>query len=184
MSKRSGKKQDDSRGAGDGKQSMKYIFLDIDGVLNTPDTDNPRKFPYIVQPDLLERLKSLLASTGAQIVLSSTWRYDPVGLLAAKYHGISFIDATPDLPEKPRRDELRQWIHEHPGVERFIVIDDEDDELDDLPLFQPSNKVGLDQEIVDGAIAYLNGETDRDMRRSVLVRVAENVSAAFRGHKG
>jgi hypothetical protein len=70
------------------------------------------------------------------------------------------------------------------SVERFIVIDDEDDELDSLPLFQPLAKVGLDQDIVDGAAAYLSGETDRDMRRSVLVRVAENVSAIFRGHKG
>jgi hypothetical protein len=163
---------------------MKIVFLDIDGVLNSTKTENSRKFPYIVDPELLERLKSLLAATGAQVVLSSTWRYDPVGLLAAKFHGIPLIDATPDLPEKPRRDEIRQWISEHHGVDRFIVIDDEDDELDDLPLFQPSNKIGLDQEIIDGATAYLNGQTDSDMRRSVLVRLAENVSATFRGHKG
>jgi hypothetical protein len=163
---------------------MKIIFLDIDGVLNTTHTENPRKFPYLVEPELVERLKALKEATGAEIVLSSTWRYDPVGLLAAKHHGIPFIDATPDLPQKPRCDEIAQWIHVHPGVERFIVIDDEDDDLEALPLFQPSDKVGLNQEVVDGAKAYLNGETDRDMRRSVLVRVAENVSAAFRGHKG
>jgi hypothetical protein len=163
---------------------MKIIFLDIDGVLNTKHSENPRKFPYIVESKLLERLKALQKATGAQIVLSSTWRYDPVGLLAAEHHGIPFIDATPDLPDKARRDEIRQWISDHGHVERFIVIDDEDDELDELPLFQPSDKIGLNQEIVDGAAAYLNGETDRDMRRSVLVRVAENVSAAFRGHKG
>jgi HAD domain in Swiss Army Knife RNA repair proteins len=163
---------------------MKIIFLDIDGVLNNTHTENPRKFPYIVDPELVERLKALLTATGAQIVLSSTWRYDPVGLLAAEHHGIPFIDATPDLPEKARRDEIRQWISDHGGVERFLVIDDEDDELDELPLFQPFNKIGLDQEIVAGAAAYLNGQTDNDMRRSVLVRVAENVSAAFRGHKG
>ena len=163
---------------------MKIIFLDIDGVLNNTQTKNPRNFPYIVGPELVERLKHLVAVTGAQIVLSSTWRYDPVGLLAAKHYGIPFIDATPDLPEKPRRDEIAQWIHVHPGVERFIVIDDEDDDLDALPLFQPSAKIGLDQEIADAAGAYLNGNTDRDMRRSVLVRVVENVSAAFREHKG
>jgi hypothetical protein len=163
---------------------MRIIFLDIDGVLNNTHTNNPRKFPYIVESNLLERLRTLLAKTGAQVVLSSTWRYDPVGLLAAKHHGIPFVDVTPDLQEKPRRDEIAQWIHVHPGVERFIVIDDEDDELDSLPLFQPSAKIGLDEEIAKAAAAYLNGLTDRDMRRSVLVRAAENVAEVIRGHKG
>ena len=163
---------------------MKIIFLDIDGVLNNTQTKNPRKFPYIVEPELVDRIRDLQLATGAEIVLSSTWRYDPVGLLAAKYYGIPFIDATPDLPGKARRDEMRQWIHDCHRVERFIVIDDEDDELDELPLFQPFDKIGLDQETANAAGAYLNGQTDRDMRRSVLVRVAENISAAFRGHKG
>ena len=126
---------------------MKIIFLDIDGVLNNTHTKNPRKFPYIVEPELIERLKRLLAATGAQIVLSSTWRYDPVGRLAAKHYEIPFIDVTPVLPDQPRRDEIRQWIHDHPGVERFILIDDEDDELDDLPLFQPSDEIGLTHEV-------------------------------------
>src|ERR1700679_360161 len=119
---------------------MKIIFLDIDGVLNNTHTKNPRKYPYIVEP---EHLKRLQAATGAQIVISSTWRYDPVGRLAAKHYEIPFVDVTPDLPEQPRRDEIRQWIHDHPRVERFIVIDDEDGELDDLPLFQPSDKTGI-----------------------------------------
>jgi HAD domain in Swiss Army Knife RNA repair proteins len=163
---------------------MKIIFLDIDGVLNNTHTKNPRKFPYIVEPELVERVERLREATGAQLVLSSTWRYDPVGLLAAKHYGIPFFDITPDLPEQPRRDEVRRWIHDHSGVERFIVIDDEDDELDDLPLFQPSDKLGLTPEIEAGAVGYLNGQTDRDMRRSVLVRVTENVAEVFRGHKG
>ena len=163
---------------------MKVIFLDIDGVLNSTQTKNPRKFLYIVEPELVERLKRLVAATGAQVVLSTTWRYDPVGLLAAKHHGIPFADTTPDFPEKARHDEIRQWIHDHPGVERFIVIDDEDDDLDNLPLFQPSDKIGLDQGTADAAAAYLRGETDRDGRRSVVVRLMQNVSAALRGHKG
>ena len=33
---------------------------------------------------------------------------------------------------------------------RLIVIDDEDDELDQLPLFQPSAETGLTSEIVRG----------------------------------
>ena len=60
---------------------MNVIFLDIDGVLNCEDTPNPRKFPYIVDARLLSLLKGLLARTGANVVLSSSWRTDPVGLL-------------------------------------------------------------------------------------------------------
>jgi histidinol phosphatase-like enzyme len=59
---------------------MKVIFLDIDGVLNSKQTPNPRKFPFIVDHALLERLKHLLQLTGAEVVLSSNWRYDPAGI--------------------------------------------------------------------------------------------------------
>jgi hypothetical protein len=48
---------------------MKIIFLDIDGVLNCKGTPNPRKFPYIVDPKLLNRLQRLLERTGAEVVL-------------------------------------------------------------------------------------------------------------------
>jgi len=76
---------------------MKVIFLDIDGVLNSKNTPNPRKLPYIVDSRLLARFKRLLDRTGAKVVLSSTWRYDPAGLFSAKRWGIPFIGVTPDL---------------------------------------------------------------------------------------
>jgi hypothetical protein len=62
---------------------MKIIFLDIDGVLNCDETPNPRKFPYIIDKKLLTRLRNLLERTNAKVVLSSSWRCDPIGLLAA-----------------------------------------------------------------------------------------------------
>src|SRR5438105_1935022 len=104
---------------------MKVIFLDIDGVLTCDDTPNPRKFPYVVDRKLLSRLKRLLATTGAKVVLTSTWRLDPIGLLAARHWGIPFIGATPDLPDRSRSEEVRSWLKKHPNVTRFVVIDDE-----------------------------------------------------------
>ena len=56
---------------------MDVIFLDIDGVLNCKRTPNPRKLPYIVDPLLLKRFKQLVDRVGAEVVLSSIWRYDP-----------------------------------------------------------------------------------------------------------
>ena len=48
-------------------------------------THNPREFPYGVDKTLLLRLNRLLERTKAKVVLSSSWRCDPVGLLAGKY---------------------------------------------------------------------------------------------------
>ena len=151
---------------------MKVIFLDIDGVLNCASTPNPRKFPYIVDPKLLKRFKRLLQRTGAKVVLSSTWRYDPAGIFSAKHCGIPFIDVIPDMPHRPRRDEVIAWLKA------------EDDELDELPLFQPSASTGLTETIAKGVANYLDGKTDEDMRCTAVVRVLQNIKSAFKGHAG
>jgi len=162
---------------------MKVIFLDIDGVLNCNKTPNPRGFPYIVDKKLLARFKKLLQRTGAKVVLSSTWRCDPVGLFAARHYGVPFVGTCPDKPKKSRRGELLAWLKAHPKVTRFIVLDDEDDDLDDLPLFQPSASTGLTMEIVNAAEKYLNGKTDEDMRATALVRLGQNIHSLFKREK-
>ena len=48
-----------------------------------------------------------------------------------------------------------------------------------MPLFQPSGATGLTEEL-----AYLRGETGRDMRRNGLLRRLQNIASALRGHKG
>ena len=164
--------------------AQRIIFLDIDGVLNCKRTPNPRKLPYIVDPALLDRFKRLLHQTGAAVVLSSTWRYDPAGLFSAKHWGITFIDVIPDMPDQPRRDEIVAWLKTRSDVSRFAVLDDEDDELDQLPLFQPSASTGISQKIVDGLAAYLLGTTDKDMRCNRLERLFQNLQAKLEGHKG
>jgi hypothetical protein len=162
---------------------MKVIFLDIDGVLNCGQTRNPRKLPYIVDPRLLARLKRLLQLTRAKVVLSSSWRLDPVGMLAAKHFGVPFMDTLPDLPKKTRRDEVLSWLSAHPRVSRYAIIDDEDDELDDMPLFQPSSKTGITPEIIKGVDHYLKGATDETMRASLLVRAGQNLHSLFKRDK-
>jgi HAD domain in Swiss Army Knife RNA repair proteins len=163
---------------------MKVIFLDIDGVLNCRKTPNPRKFPYVIDDELLARFTQLLQQTGASVVLSSTWRYDPAGIFSAKHYGVPFMDITPDMPNEPRCKEILEWLRDHPEVTRYVVIDDEDDELDKLPLFQPSSRTGLTQKIVDGAADYLNGRTEKDIRCNRVVRVLQNIHSVFTGHRG
>jgi hypothetical protein len=162
---------------------MKVLFLDIDGVLNCPKTPNPRHFPYVVDQRLLARLQKLLDRTGAKVVLSSTWRLDPIGLFAAKHWGVPFIGVCPDRPKSARCKEILSWLSDHPKTTRYAVIDDEDDELDQLPLFQPAGKTGLTMDIVKGAEAYLNGKTDKTMRASAIVRLGQNIHSLFERDK-
>ena len=138
----------------------------------------------MVDPVLLKRLQRLMELTDAAVVLSSSWRFDPAGIFSAKHYRIPFIDTIPDLPDQPRCEEILAWLRIHPKVERYIVLDDEDDELDPLPLFQPSKSTGITNEIVQAAADYLNGKTDKDMRHNKLVRIFQNVSAMIVGHKG
>jgi hypothetical protein len=161
---------------------MKVIFLDIDGVLNGARTRNPRKFPYVAESRLVRRLIGLLERTGAKVVLSSSWRLDPIGLLAARYWGIPFVDVLPDMPRSPRRQEVLSWLAKHPRVKRFAVIDDEDDELDDLPLFQPTDR-GLSPQIAKAVERYLSGASERTMRLSPIVRLGQNIRSVFKRDK-
>jgi HAD domain in Swiss Army Knife RNA repair proteins len=162
---------------------MKAIFLDIDGVLNCDATPNPRSLPYIVDKKLLTRFRKLVADSNAKVVLTSSWRIDPIGLYAARYWRVPFHAKCPDFPDAPRRDEILSWLAKHPRVDRFAVLDDEDDELNKLPLFQPSGKTGLTPEICRGVLAYLKSETDDDMRAGLVTRLAENISSVFHRNK-
>ncbi len=131
----------------------------------------------------MARLQKLLERTGAKVVLSSSWRCDPVGLLAAKHYGVPFIDVCPDKPRSQRCKEMTAWLSAHPKVTRYAVIDDEDDGLDGLPLFQPSAKTGITADIVKSVQKYLNGETDETMRANAVVRLGQNIHSLFKRDK-
>jgi hypothetical protein len=88
------------------------------------------------------------------------------------------------MPDRPRRDEILAWLDGHPEVARYAVIDDEDDELDELPLFQPSSATGLTDDLANGVARYLAGETDAVMRSGRLTRLCQNIQAIVAGHRG
>jgi len=55
---------------------MKVIFLDFDGVLNSVKYDRKRDWNKLtfIDESRLPLLKQIVDSTGAVIVLSTTWR--------------------------------------------------------------------------------------------------------------
>ena len=156
-------------------RGVRIIFLDIDGVLNCKKTPNPRELPYVVDSRLLRIFQRMVARARAKVVLISDWRHDPAGLFSARYWGIRYIDVVPYLPKRSRGEQILLWLRKHPKVTRYVVIDDDDDQLDSLPLFQPSASTGITAKIANGIVKYLQGKTDKDMRSGALVRTVENV---------
>ena len=116
-------------------------------------------------------------------MLTSSWRLDPVGLYAAKHWRVPFMDVCPDMPNSPRCKEVQTWLKRHPKVTRFAVIDDEDDDLDELPLFQPSATTGITPKIVKSVEKYLSGKTNETMRANAVVRLGQNMHALFKRDK-
>jgi hypothetical protein len=68
-------------------------------------------------------------------------------------------------------------------VTRYVVLDDEDDCLDELPLFQPTSRTGLTLDISKGIEEFLAGRSDKDMRANTLTRLGQNIHAFFHRDK-
>jgi hypothetical protein len=119
------------------------LFLDIDGVLNSrrffvgryngADPDGMTWEESQIDPAAVAILNRILAETGAECVLSSTWRLmHPTfwieDMLAGRGFTGRIIDATPDLNDKPRGLEIQAWLdaqREQPPA--FAIVDDDED---------------------------------------------------------
>ena len=125
---------------------MKVIFLDIDGVLNT-NSDKE------ISTDKLKFLSELVSKTGAEVVLSSSWRNwwnnpktNIPGSFITKWKK-QFLDnnlsitLTTEL-ECPKNLSIEKFIIRH-DVKCFIVLDDEP--IDISNLVQTNGDVGLTQ---------------------------------------
>jgi HAD domain in Swiss Army Knife RNA repair proteins len=124
---------------------MRVIFIDIDGVLNSSKTPNPRDLPYIVDRKLLRTFKKLVARTTCKGRSHFGLAPRPRRPVQRPLLGSPYADVVPDLPKRSRGDQIRAWLKKHSEFKRYAVIDDDDDELDDFPLFQPSSSTGLTQ---------------------------------------
>ena len=159
---------------------MKVLFLDIDGVLNcmmpTPSDDHEwvdlDEWRYGLNPQLVARLRFVIANTGCKIVVSSSWRhhtsyapYQPDrnwrDVLAEMLHRTEdevFAGSTPtDFKNGQRGIEINQWLESHP-VDAYCVVDDE--VVDILPYVDNSKVVKTDMRY---------GLTIEDARRIINV---------------
>lgn len=113
---------------------MKVIFLDFDGVLVTHNSP-----PRGCDSACVGHLNEIVRRTGANIVVSSTWRMFPNYKDILKKWGVagSVIGCTP-LPAfrddinlyaaKSRGQEILDWISGSPGFNgEFCILDDDPD---------------------------------------------------------
>lgn len=147
--------------------NLKIIFLDFDGVVSVPETG------WVLSDRHLERVKKICDETGAKIVISSSWRRKSVVETMKKIYGqdanvvtcnsllnINYvIGVTERLGPASRGKEIKKWLDEHPGMERYVILDDDD--FDMLPeqkpfLIQTDWAGGIEDEDVEKAIDILN----------------------------
>eukprot|EP00931_Biecheleriopsis_adriatica_P119111 TRINITY_DN94381_c0_g1_i1.p1 TRINITY_DN94381_c0_g1~~TRINITY_DN94381_c0_g1_i1.p1 ORF type:complete len:223 (-),score=60.21 TRINITY_DN94381_c0_g1_i1:138-752(-) len=147
------------------------IFLNVDGVLHPRDALHDE----CLGDEQLAQLKRIVDASGAQIVLSSSWRLDNISLQrvnsAFQVWAIDcLIDITPDLqlenPDINMSDlcigEIGAWLDEKGELadpDHWIVIDDRnlDTETEDgtSHTVMTDGSLGLTAEIADKAILML-----------------------------
>ena len=138
---------------------MKIIFLDMDGVVNNPREGRGR----ILSTKAVELLNKLTETSGANIVISSSWRFTaPLIVIIDKLKEYGFrypervIGCTALLENRCRGDEIKLWLKQVP-VESFVILDDCDDMGNLFPNLVKTDHVLLMQEHdVDKAIQILN----------------------------
>lgn len=134
---------------------MKIIFLDIDGVLNSRlyaekhinepnEADSKVQYPMSeIDPVSVSLLNKLIEDTGAEIVVSSTWRLNRTveqlqSILESRGFKGKIIGFTPSLhrsePAMLRGNEIYKWIEDNiPYDEReklkYVILDDDSDML-------------------------------------------------------
>jgi hypothetical protein len=113
----------------------KIIFLDVDGVLNSNDTEDVFKGFIGLDNSGIKLLREIIGATKAEIVLVSSWKHrwykddkDRQDNLAnyldqrLAAEGLKIIDKTEGTSD--RGTGIVKWLSEHP-TESWIVFDDE-----------------------------------------------------------
>jgi hypothetical protein len=146
---------------------LKVIFLDVDGVLNNDFTTTRTKSgAEFVDDYLIERLKKIVDATDATVIMSSSWRYgrtckahfdDFVELIEKlESHGVHVEDCTPTMNTAHKSVEIKQYLQDHPTIDRFVILDDDEMELYPEQHVETLNRYGLTDENVAEAIEILN----------------------------
>ena len=173
----------------------KVIFLDIDGVLNT-ERQHERcveaglayvdNFGYAFDPVSVTNLKGIVDETGADIVISSSWKFWGLStmqkLWASRKLPGKIIDVTPNnvsdemllsvdlsLMELPagKGSEIKEWLSTSgQDVSDYAILDDMEDMLPEQQshFVQTDPRVGITNADADRVITILTGKAPKAKR--------------------
>jgi len=152
------------------RATAKLVFLDMDGVLNTRESmrrarveniyppENP--FFYTVDVGCVHRLRDVVVTAGAKLVITSSWRHSglhPVihALEWAGWHRPPIIGHT-SFDELLRGHQIEAWLKGFDEkVEKYAILDDDADMLPAQEPFFIHVKYGL------SAGGFLNEHAER-----------------------
>lgn len=122
------------------KFENKVIFLDYDGVINTPMWDNAGRVCRYNHPgdnsvnnfQAVQWVSEFCQKHNFDIVITSTWRrfdnYKECLVNGGLRRGIKILGCTPALPDaKDRGEEIEAYLKEHPETKIFLIFDDDTD---------------------------------------------------------
>lgn len=156
---------------------VKFLFLDVDGVLNGYGTTNettPTGFTF-VEDRLVEKLKKILDATEAKVVLSSDWRFEhprftqeamgeDLRLLLEKLAEFRIELYGITSRSYPHRGwEIDNWLEDqswkYGGLDNISFVI-----LDDLPAYE---FMGFEDHLVHTDEYY--GLTDEDVEKAIKI---------------
>ncbi len=163
----------------------KIIFLDIDGVINTKEwhskmtKDTPKdEYGYAFAPIAVANLAHIIDKTGADIVISSSWKFYGVPKLRELWKKRNLpgtiLDITPNTISDEmllnanldefqlgvcRGNEIKEWLSRHEDIiSNYVIIDDFDDMLSEQEdhVVLTESLIGITEWDAEKAIKILN----------------------------
>lgn len=146
------------------------LFLDMDGVVNSEACYKRGLFKtdFPVDAYMAFLVGKIQLDTNCKVVLSSSWRHHPESVEQINKQLVPLLDITGSEPLDPSRPrgiencqrgrEIKAWLDKHPEVEKYAILDDENDMLPEQQenFFQTSWKTGITKEIADDVIKHLS----------------------------
>lgn len=159
----------------------RYLFLDIDGVLNTTSYAMACQWKYgrVADEDgalfdsyAVDNLKHIVETIPIKIVISSSWRLNGIERIKKLWQNRNMpgeiFDVTPTFDDShntlvkgKRGAEIEMWLRENPikqGIPyTYVIVDDEDDFLPSQAkhVVLTEDETGLTEELAEKIIEIL-----------------------------